>query len=475
MPSNFNAFKYVDKWSILLYLVLVTFGLLNIYGASVTEMQTSFFDISYRSGMQFLWIGVSFVAAGAIMLTNSRLYSTFAILFYVFIILLLILTVFIAPDIKGSRSWLPIGPFSLQPAEFAKFITALMLAKIMSRQTFRLEGFKSYAIVSGIILLPMLIIIMQKETGSALVFTSFIFMLFREGLPGIIPLIGIIAVALFIIDIRLSTVHMFGFEEAPLGFYIGIICILLIAIAMLFRYTKNRKAIIWISSIASALFIIIYLIAQFIVPINVVYPAIVIAIGVAIYLIVLAGLTWKRNYLLIATFIISAMAFCYSCEYIFENVLENHQRTRIEVMLGMTEDPTGAGYNVNQAKIAIGSGGLWGKGFLEGTQTKLKYVPEQDTDFIFCTIGEEWGFVGCTMVLLVYLTFLFRLIFLAERQQDKFVRIYGYGVFGIFTFHLIINIGMVIGLVPVIGIPLPFFSYGGSSLLSFTLLLFIFL
>ena len=177
MPSNFNAFKYVDKWSILLYLVLVTFGLLNIYGASVTEMQTSFFDISYRSGMQFLWIGVSFVAAGAIMLTNSRLYSTFAILFYVFIILLLILTVFIAPDIKGSRSWLPIGPFSLQPAEFAKFITALMLAKIMSRQTFRLEGFKSYAIVSGIILLPMLIIIMQKETGSALVFTSFIFML----------------------------------------------------------------------------------------------------------------------------------------------------------------------------------------------------------------------------------------------------------------------------------------------------------
>lgn len=268
---------------------------------------------------------------------------------------------------------------------------------------------------------------------------------------------------------------MFGFEESPLGFYLGIIIIIAIAMLMLLRYTRNRKVILWIAIATAATLLITFLIAQFIVPFNLVYPAVALAFGIAIYLIILAFKAWRRNYWLIAAFIIGSVGFCYSCEYIFENVLENHQRTRIEVMLGMKEDPTGAGYNVNQAKIAIGSGGLWGKGFLQGTQTKLKYVPEQDTDFIFCTVGEEWGFMGSTTVLIVYLIFLFRLIFLAERQQDKFVRIYGYGVFGIFAFHLIINVGMVIGLVPVIGIPLPFFSYGGSSLLSFTILLFIFL
>ena len=475
MSRNFNVIQAIDKWAVFFYIVLILFGWMNIYGASVSEDQTSIFDINYRSGMQLMWMGISFGVALVILFTDSRLISSLPYLLYGLIILLLIVTVFVAKDIKGSRSWLPLGPFSIQPAEFSKFITALVLAKVMSHPQFRLKTMQSYAIVCSLILLPMLIIIAQSETGSALVFLSFVIMLYREGLPGLIPALGFCAVLLFVIVLRFSVVDLLGIEGASMGLFLGLLLSYVMMLIFLRVYHYDKKHLLILFFVPVGVFVVALALFKWVMPFNLGYVMIAMTIFAIVYLLVLAYLKWRRTYLFIGLFLLGSLGYCFSTEYIFDNVLQSHQQKRIQLLLGMTEDPTGIGYNTNQARIAIGSGGFWGKGFLQGTQTKLKYVPEQDTDFIFCTVGEEWGFIGSVGMLVVYLLFLYRLLFLAERQDNRFARVYGYGVVGIFAFHLFINVGMVLGLVPVIGIPLPFFSYGGSSFLSFTILLFLFL
>lgn len=475
MSRQFNVIQAIDKWAVFFYIVLVVFGWMNIYGASASEDQISIFDMSQRSGKQFMWMCISLGMALIILFTDSRLISTVPYLLYGLIILLLVVTVFVATDIKGSRSWLALGPIRIQPAEFSKFITALAIAKLMSHPQFRLNSIRNYAIVCSMILLPMIIIVAQSETGSALVYLSFVIMLYREGLPGLIPSLGFCAVVLFIVVIRFGGVDLLGFEGASTGLFIGLLLSYVITLIFLRVYQYDKKHLLLLSIVPIAVFIIALPIHIWAISFNLVYVMMALSLFAVVYLLVLAFRKWRKTYLFISLFLLGSFAYCFSAGYLFNNVLQPHQQKRIQVLLGMADDPTGIGYNTAQARIAIGSGGFWGKGFLQGTQTKLKFVPEQDTDFIFCTVGEEWGFIGSTMILLVYLLFLYRLLFIAERQDNRFARIYGYCVVGIFAFHLFINVGMVLGLAPVIGIPLPFFSYGGSSFLSFTMMLFIFL
>ena len=476
MSKSFNVLGAVDKPVIIMYLALVIIGLMNIYGASYSEEQTSIFDLSYRSGKQILWIGISFVVAICILFSSKSLYSAVAYWLYGLIIIALIVTLFIATDIKGSRSWITLGGFSIQPAEFSKFVTALALAKFMDDTQFKLLNPRNFVIVAALIFIPMLIIVMQKETGSALVYLSFMFMLYREGLPGIFPSILVGAVILFVVVIRYSGDLFLGVDGASLGLIIGLMIVLIVALILCRALSKEYKflPLIILGSVV-AIISVAFIIHYFFIPLNFVYVIAGINGLLTLLVAVFAFIKWRKQYVHIIAFILLASLFCFSVGYLFDNVLQHHQQMRIMVLLGMADDPSGISYNTNQAKIAIGSGGFIGKGFLQGTQTKLKYVPEQDTDFIFCTVGEEWGFIGSVVVLGIFLFFLLRLVVLAEKAESRFVRIYGYCVVGIFAFHLFINIGMVLGLAPVIGIPLPFFSYGGSSFLSFTILLMIFL
>lgn len=464
----------VDWIIILIYFVLVFCGWFSIYGASYEYgSNTSMFDLSTRAGSQIIWIGISSVVGFILLKLDSNLYDVLAYLIYMFFICLLILTIFVAPDIKGSRSWLVItNSIRLQPAEFTKFAVALALARFMNSYNFKLMQPKNLFIVTTIILLPMLLIILQKETGSALVYTAFILVLYREGLPGFVLLSGICSIFLFVIGLKYSEIDL---GIITLGEFISILFIALVCCGLVISYQKDK---ITARNIILAIILTLgtsYLISTFITPVDWSYIGIFLFIVLVGYLVYLAKRYWNKKYLYIAMAAILGLMLVSSVNYVFTDVLQPHQQMRIKVSLGMEDDPMGAGYNVNQSKIAIGSGGFTGKGFLNGTQTKLKYVPEQDTDFIFCTIGEEHGFIGSVVVILLFLTLIVRLIFLAERQKTTFGRVYGYGVASIFLFHLTINVGMVIGLLPVIGIPLPFFSYGGSSMLGFTILLFIFL
>lgn len=475
MPKNYNIFKTIDKLSIFYYILLVVCGWFAIYGATYSYDQDSFFALSDRSKAQMIWIGISVGVAIMITLTDGRFYNASANLFYWITMLILVATIFLAPDIKGSHSWLRFGPISLQPAEFAKFIVALALAKLLSHPSFELQKAKSYFKVASLILLPVLIIILQSETGSALVFFAFTLALYREGLPGIVPGLGLIAILLFVLVLRYSGIDLLGVEGASLGLVLGALIVILGTLLFLRIYTKKTPYIKQIVLADTALLMLSLALHYIIIPLNFAYIFMGIALLNAGYLGLLAFRLLRRNYAWIAGFVIWGILFCYGTTFLFNKVLEPHQQIRIMVVLGMKDDPHGAGYNVRQASIAIGSGGLFGKGFLQGTQTQLKFVPEQETDFIFCTIGEEFGFVGSAAILLLYLFFIFHLITIAERNDDVFTRVYGYCVVSIFSFHLLINIGMVLGLIPVIGIPLPFFSYGGSSLMSFTILLFILL
>lgn len=466
--------KSVDWLSIALYLIMVLFGWFSIYGASYNyEHATSMFDLSGRAGMQLVWIGTSLVLGFIILKLDSNIYDILAYYIYAAFILLLLITIAISTDIRGSRSWLKItDSIQIQPAEFAKFAVALALAKLISSYNFKLLTTKNLFIVAGLILVPMLLIILQKETGSALVYTAFIFMLYREGLPGIVLFLGASAVTFFVIGLKYSETHM---GVISTGEFITIILVILISAALILSYKKDRATARNIILGTAAVFGVSYLISELGIAVN--YGIIALSVLAVLigYLLVLAKKYWSKVYLLTAIFAISSILFVSSIDYLFNDIMQPHQQMRIKVTLGMEEDLMGAGYNVNQSKIAIGSGGFLGKGYLNGTQTKLKYVPEQDTDFIFCTVGEEQGFVGSVAVLLLYSALILRLFYLAERQKNTFGRIYGYCVACILFFHMAINIGMVIGLTPVIGIPLPFFSYGGSSLWGFTILLFIFL
>ncbi|MBQ3698287.1 MAG: rod shape-determining protein RodA [Prevotella sp.] len=467
-----SVWRSIDWWTIIIYVALLSFGWVSVCGASYSYGETDIFSLATRSGMQIVWIGTSIMLGFIILMLDDRFYDTFAYIIYGLLLLLLFATIFNPHSIKGSRSWLVLGPLRLQPAEFAKFATALALAKLMSTYGYNINENKHFGAALLVILLPMVFIVLQRETGSALVYLSFFLMFYREGMPGSILFTGVAMVVYFVVGIRFAEVYI---DDSPtsIGKFSVMLLIQLFTIGMVWVYCHQRIA--WRMLLCSTgITLVAYLVSLFF-PYDLVYVQLVVIIAMVCYL-VWEGLGSRiRAYFFIALFSIGSMAFFYGADFIMQNVMEPHQRSRINVLLGLDEDLRGAGYNVHQSEIAIGSGGLEGKGFLNGTQTKLKFVPEQDTDFIFCTVGEEEGFVGSASVLLLFLALILRLIHLAERQPFRFGRVYGYCVLSIFLFHVFINVGMVLGLTPVIGIPLPFFSYGGSSLWGFTFLLFIFL
>jgi rod shape determining protein RodA len=461
----------LDWIVIFIYVVMVIAGWFNIYAASYDFDQVSIFNLSGRAGMQMVWIVISVVVGFSLLLIESNWYDIFAYWVYVFLILLLIITIFVAPDIKGSRSWLVMGPVRLQAAEFAKFATALAIARFMNGYRFELMKVKNFTVVLALILLPLGLILLQKETGSALIFLAFFIMLYREGMPGTIIFMGFCTILYFLVALKLD--EMF-WGVTSLSEYVNLVLTLLFIYVMLFSYKKGRQTTRYIIFPSLGL-LVISIVVSFFVKFNLCWAALAILILTVFAVLVNYIRFGSSRYLYVILFALFSIVYLYSVNYFFDDVLEPYQQTRVKVALGMIDDPGGAGYNVNQSIIAIGSGGLFGKGYLNGTQTKLKYVPEQDTDFIFCTVGEEEGFLGASAVLLLFLALITRLIFLAERQRTRFSRIYGYSVASILTFHVAVNVGMVIGIMPVIGIPLPFFSYGGSSICAFTILLFIFL
>lgn len=469
-----TIFSNLDWTTVILYLVMVTFGAISIYAASYDFDHASIFSMSEFSGKQFMWIGLGFVLGLVILLIDSRVYDTYAYLIYILVMALLLVTPFVAPDIKGSHSWIVLGPMSLQPAEFAKSATALALAKLFSGYNFRLNAKPSnYAKALGIIFLPIILILLQNETGSALVFMSLFFVLYREGMSGLVLFAALMSVVIFVVAVKFTETMILGI---PSGEFAVLVMVMLIIVGMLAVYGRRR--------IEVARNVVLFFLGCGIVlallgaltdlPI----PGLPVLLGMIAAACIYILVEWMRtriNRLLIpvATALLSVI-FLFTVNAAFDH-LQPHQQLRIKVVLGIEQDLRGAGYNVNQSKIAIGSGGLLGKGFLEGTQTKLKYVPEQHTDFIFCTIGEEEGFWGSMLVVGLFLALILRIVTIAERQPTTFGRVYAYCVASYLIFHFCINIGMVIGLCPVIGIPLPLFSYGGSSLWGFTILIFILL
>ena len=470
MRKNRSIISGLDWWTILLFFIIALFGWLNIYGSSYSFDQTSIWDFSNRAGKQLVWIITAVVMGGIILIIEEKAYDVLGYVFYGAMILLLIITPILARDIKGSLSWLTIGPISLQPAEFAKCFTAIAIAKFMGQYGYKVRDLRDLIIPFALIGMPILIIMLaQRETGSALVFLSFLLVFYRQGMTGYVLGWGVASILLFILVIR------FGELVLPLGLgnvgsLVSTLLIQAIAIGVLTIREKDFRSLVIISLGVLACYGIGLLLNIWI-KINFNYIGIASLVLTAIYLLGQSIKIRKLSYGWIVGFVLFSTILCQGCDYAFHNILQRHQRIRIEVLLGMKDDPHGAGYNVNQSLIAIGSGQFSGKGFLQGTQTKLKFVPEQDTDFIFCTVGEEWGFVGSAGLLLLYLILILRIIHIAERQRDEFSRIFAYSVASILLFHVNINIGMVLGLLPVIGIPLPFFSYGGSSLWGFSILL----
>ena len=399
----------IDWATILTYLALVLIGWISIYSAVYDEAHKSIFDLDARYGKQLVWIGISLLIALFILVIDPKFFSQTSYLWYGVFIVMLLAVLAVGSETKGAKSWFGVGDFGIQPSEFAKATTALALAKILSGIDVDMKNLKTKFAAITIVAIPMLLVLLQNDTGSALVFLVFVLVLFREGLSLSVLIFGAAMAILFVLSLVLNP-------------YLLISILFIIAI-VIWWLNRKRKLSIWL------------------------------CLGLFVF----------------------AAGVVLSVEYVYDNALESQQKDRIEVLLGQKSDPKGVEYNVNQSKIAIGSGGLFGKGFLKGTQTKYNFVPEQDTDFIFCTIGEEWGFVGSVFVIGLYLSLMIKLIKMAERQRSKFSRVYGYCVTSILFAHFTVNIGMTIGLLPVIGIPLPFISYGGSSLMAFTLLLFIFI
>ena len=449
-----GVIRSLDYWTIIIYIALLTFGWVSVCGASYSYGETDLFSLSTRSGMQIVWIGTSIVLGFVILMLDDRYLDMFAYIIFGIMLLLLFGTIFNPHSIKGSRSWLVLGPIRLQPAEFAKFATALALAKLMNTYGFTIAKWKDFALVLGVIFVPMLFIVLQRETGSALVYLSFFLMLYREGMPGSILFTGVAMVVYFVVGIRYADTMMV-YTPTSVGKFAVLLMVQLFSIGLVYVYCNDKRDTIRMALIGLGATLVALVFSLLIIPFDLNYVEMALCAVLVGYLLYRFLATRLRNYLWITAFAVGSLMFYNVADYALNHVLE--------------------GYNVHQSEIAIGSGGLQGKGFLNGTQTKLKYVPEQDTDFIFCTVGEEEGFVGSAGVLLLFLALIWRLIHLAERQVHRFGRVYGYCVVSIFLFHVFINVGMVLGLTPVIGIPLPFFSYGGSSLWGFTLLLFIFL
>jgi rod shape determining protein RodA len=438
-------------------------GWLNIYAAVFSEDHVSIFDTTQRYGMQLIWILAAILIAIIVLSIDTRFYYIFANYLYWLVILILILVLFFGVEVNASKSWIQLGTFRIQPAEFAKFVTALALARAMSIYGFKLDSINAYLKIATIVFIPVILILLQRDIGTTMVFSAFILVLYREGMPGWVLAFFLFVVSLFILVLLFSKFAILA----------GLLILTLILFGLVSkRYRDTIRFSFGILGLAALLFGA----SEFFDLDISSYYLLLIPIGIGIPFALIYAFHQKLKHVLyMLSFLIVTSTFSFSVDYIFNNVLASHHRDRINDMLGIESDPLGWGYNVNQSKIAIGSGGLYGKGFLNGTQTKYNFVPEQSTDFIFCTVGEEWGFIGSLVVISLFAFLLLRLIKIAERQREAFSRIYGYGVISILFFHIAVNIGMTIGLFPVIGIPLPFFSYGGSSLWSFTILLFIFL
>lgn len=438
-------------------------GWINIYSSVYDQNHQSIFDTTQRYGKQLIWIGAAIVLGFFLLIIESNFYVFFSWIFYGVIMILLVLVLVFGTTINGAKGWFMIGSFGFQPAEFAKFATALALASYMNTHDFKLQNFRSLIVIALIILLPAFFILIQNDTGSALVFFSFILVLYREGLSGIVLFFGTLMIVLFVLALIVSNL---------------VLSVLMLVAALLVFYginTRNKQY--YLVPIFYAVGILPFVVLNLALGSKFEWGDIITA-GLILGTIIVVGYSYFRkitSYLTISLIFLGSLLFTISVDYAFYNILGEHQQSRINELLGIHSDPLGAGYNVNQSKIAIGSGGFIGKGFLNGTQTKFNFVPEQSTDFIFCTVGEEWGFMGSLVVIGLFMLLFYRLIWLAERQRSGFSRIYGYSVVVILFFHFMVNIGMTIGIMPVIGIPLPFFSYGGSSLWSFTILLFIFI
>jgi len=458
-----NIWARIDKVTVLLFLVMVVLGWLNIYAAVYNEEHSGILDLSQRYGKQFVWVLATIVLAIFIVIIDNRFYFFFGYFIYGGVILLLLFVLVFGKEINGAKSWFEFGALSFQPSEFAKAGTALALARYLNSRGQELTRLKILLSASAIILLPALLIAIQPDMGSMVIYLSFFIVLFREGLSPYIFITGLLMVLLFFITLLFNNLY---------------ITLALIIIAFLLTWFATRKWKVCFAGLVIIVFITgsLYLLDHY--SFKRLGAEMVIMIGLILSGISYAWYIYRQKsiaVLVMYLFLLGSILFVNTVDYTFNNILKPHQKERVSILLGLKSDPHGTGYNVNQSIISIGSGGLTGKGFLQGTQTKFKFVPAQSTDFIFCTVGEEWGFLGSVVVIGLYVFLLLRLVFLAERQRSFFSRIYGYGVVSIFLMHFFINIGMSLGLLPVIGIPLPFFSYGGSSLWGFTILLFIFL
>jgi len=455
-----NIFERLDWVTVMLWLAMMIMGWLNIYAAVYNEQHTSILDMSQRYGKQLIFIIAALVLAVLVMVTDNKLWFFFAWFIYGFFILLLVLVLVIGKEINGAKAWFGVGAFSIQPSEFAKFATGLALASYINSRR-QSMGTRQMIAATAIILAPVLLIALQPDMGSVVTFFAFFIVLYREGMSIWVFITAILAVVLFLLTLILGNL--------PVA--IGLLVVAAIALLITSGYMVSLKAAAVMAVAGGVAFVI----GHYLLDLDTV---LIIVLAVFLAGIVYAWYIYRLrmiNQAVIYAFLLGGLLFLFTVDYAFHEILQPHQQTRINIILGMEDDPYGEGYNLNQSLISIGSGGFAGKGYLNGTQTKFKFVPEQSTDFIFCTVGEEWGFIGSTVVTGLFVWLLLRLMMMAERQRTTFVRAYGYGVFGLFLVHFFVNIGMTIGVMPVIGIPLPFFSYGGSSLWGFTILLFVFL
>jgi rod shape determining protein RodA len=455
-----NILARLDWVTVMLWLVMMIMGWLNIYAAVYNEQHTSIFDMSQRYGKQLIFIIAAIVLAVMVMVTDNKFWFFFAWFIYGFFILMLILVLIIGKEINGAKAWFGVGAFSIQPSEFAKFATGLALASYLNSKR-QMLGAREVLAATAIIIVPVLLIALQPDMGSVVTYFAFFIVLYREGVSIWVFITAILAVALFFLTLILGNL--------PVA--IG----LLVAAAIVLLITSGYMMTLKAAAVMAVTGGVAFLIGHYILDLDTV---LIIVLAVILAGMVYAWFIYRLklvNQAIIYAFLLGGLLYLFTVDYAFHTALKPHQQTRINIMLGMEDDPFGEGYNLNQSLISIGSGGFTGKGYLNGTQTKFKFVPEQSTDFIFCTVGEEWGFIGSLVVIGLFVWLLLRLMMMAERQRTTFVRAYGYGVFALFLVHFFVNIGMTIGVMPVIGIPLPFFSYGGSSLWGFTMLLFIFL
>jgi len=463
VKRRINIWKNLDWTTVIVYVVLVLLGWLNIYAAVYNDEHQSIFDFTQRYGKQMMWIVAAFFLALCVTAIDSNFYPTFAYIIYACSILLLAAVLFFGKEVNGARAWFEVGPVSLQPAEFMKLACSLTLARFMSSPNFKINTTQNLLVISAILAVPAALILLQPDMGSVLVFSAFLFVLYREGLPGLVLFFVFLVAILFVLALL--------YAQATLLIIIASGAVIGISVA-------NQRVGYFIIGVLSIVFVSFMAwstgrLLNFSIPF---YTQLSVGIIIPSVVFLVYSFFRRIQYLTaIILMVFGSIVFTYTVDYFFHKMLADHQQKRVNILLGKESDPLGAEYNVNQSKIAIGSGGFAGKGFLQGTQTKFNFVPEQSTDFIFCTVGEEWGFLGSITVLGLFGLLLIRLIRIAERQRSVFNRIYGYSVTSVLFLHVAINVGMTIGLLPVIGIPLPFFSYGGSSLWSFTVLLFIFL